>query len=141
MSEVTGDRLYALELRPQEFSLYGEAVRFQVRYAPVADDLGEPATEHPKVLILEAVVDVQGPDEQPMALTVLKIGWEATITTPTALPASDLVEHPAEVRLLLARIGDTVNDLARRAGLEALLGPDVIDGLVDAYLKVGQAPQ
>ena len=84
MSSITSDRLYALEIRPQELSLYGEAVSFQVRYAPVADDLEEERTEHPTVLVVEASVQVPHPehDDQTIDLEVLKIGWEATITTP-----------------------------------------------------------
>ena len=66
-----------------------------------------------------------------------KCGWEAQVTTATPVAAQDLVELPEEVPLLLGRIADTINDLARRARLPEPLGTDVVTQLVFRYRTRG----
>src|ERR1043165_3024622 len=126
-STIAGDRLYGISLRPQELAIYGEAVSFSLRYGPVVDDPSTEQTQHFKLLVLEVRADLQQGDAlargKPRKLQLLKCGWEIELTTPTACRTDALGEREDEVPLLMARIADTVNDLARRAGLEAPLGP------------------
>ena len=70
---------------------------------------------------------------KPRKLQLLKCGWEIELTTATACRGDALVERDDEVPLLLERIADTVNDLARRAALEAPLGPDLVADLLQRY--------
>ncbi len=132
------DRLYGITLRPQEMALYGDRLRISLHYAPMVDEPAEPTTVHFTLLVLEGVVVL--PDDAAefgeMAgseLNVLKIGWELEMSTPEPVRSQDLAEEPEEVPRLLGRIADTVNELARRAGLEAPFGPDVTNGLIARY--------
>jgi hypothetical protein len=139
---IGSDRLYGISMRPQELSLYGEKVTFSVRYSPIFDDENEETDRHYKLLVLEISADLgQGvstgsPGRQ---LQLLKCGWELELTTPTPCRVGSLAERDDEVPLLLGRIAETVNDLARRAGLEAPLGPDLVDDLVQRY-RADSAP-
>lgn len=132
------DRLYGIMLRPQEMALYGDRLRISLHYAPMCDDPTAPATAHFTLLVLEGVVAV--PDEAAefgelagQELQVLKVGWELELSTAESVAPQAMTEHPEEVPRLLDRIADTVNELARRAGLEAPFGPDVVRGLLSRY--------
>jgi len=132
------DRLYGITMRPQELALYGDRLRISLSYAPMFDEPGEPATTHFTLLVLEGVVvvpedAVELGDLAGTTLPVLKVGWELELSTPEPVLPTDLHEDPGEVPRLLERIADTVNELARRAGLEAPFGPDVVNGLVGRY--------
>jgi hypothetical protein len=134
---IAGDRLYGISLRPQELAIYGEAVSFALRYGPVVEDPSAELTQHFKLLVLEVHADLRQDDAlahgKPRKLQLLKCGWEIELTTPTACRTDALSERDDEAPLLIARIADTVNDLARRAGLEAPLGPDVVADLLQRY--------
>ena len=136
-STIAGDRLYGISMRPQELAIYGEAVSFALRYGPVVDDASAEATQHFKLLVLEIHADLRQDDAlahgKPRKLQLLKCGWELELRTVTACRTDSLVERDDEVPRLLTRIADTVNDLARRAGLEAPLGPDLITDLLQRY--------
>ncbi len=134
---LAGDRLYGISLRPQELAIYGEAVSFALRYGPVVDDPSAELTQHFKLLVLEVHADLNQDDAlahgKPRKLQLLKCGWELELTTEKACRTDALSERDDEVPRLLAHIADTVNDLARRAGLEAPLGPDLIADLLQRY--------
>jgi hypothetical protein len=134
---IAGDRLYGISLRPQELAIYGEAVSFSLRYGPVVEDPSSELTQHFKLLVLEVHADLNQDDAlahgKPRKLQLLKCGWEIELTTPNACRTDSLSERDDEVPTLLARIADTINDLARRAGLEAPLGPDLIEDLLQRY--------
>lgn len=134
---IAGDRLYGISLRPQELAIYGEAVSFSLRYGPVVEDPSSETTQHFKLLVLEVHADLNQDDAlahgKPRKLQLLKCGWEIEITTPLACRTDAIGERDDEVPLLLSRIADTVNELARRAGLEAPLGPDLIADLLQRY--------
>ena len=140
---LTSDRLYGVSYRPQELALYGEKVRFQLRSAAMFDDPEEITDTHFRLLVLEIHADLPADDElgrQGGSLQLLKIGWEATLSTATPQRVGTVGEVPGEVARLLDRIADTVNDLARRAGLEAPLGPEVITHLLTRYQLDGIGP-
>lgn len=124
-------------MRPQELALYGEKVHFGLRYSPIADRADELSDRHFKLLVLEVHADL--PSEDALAhgksrrLHLLKCGWEAELTTSVPARTDQLAELDDEVPRLLGRIADTVNELARRAGLEAPLGPDLVKDLVVSY--------
>lgn len=132
-----GDRLYGITMRPQELALYGEKVHFGLRYSPIADRPDEPGERHFKLLVLEVHAELPSEDAlahgKPRRLQLLKCGWEAELATAVPARVDQLVELDEEVPRLLARIADTVNELARRAGLEAPLGPDLVRDLVASY--------
>ena len=134
---IIADRLYGIEYRPQELALYGERVSFRVRCAAVFEDPAELTTTHYRLMVLEIHSEVPPDAELGRAggrLQLLKIGWELTLEVPTAEQVGSVPESPAEIARLLERIALTVNDLARRAGLEAPLGPDVVTQLQLDYL-------
>lgn len=136
-SSIAGDRLYGISMRPQELAIYGEAVSFSLRYGPVVEDPSAESTQHFKLLVLEVHADLKQDDAlahgKPRKLQLLKCGWEIELTTIGACRTDALGERDDEVPLLMERIADTVNDLARRAGLEAPLGPDLIADLLQRY--------
>jgi len=138
---VVGDRLYSISLRPQELALYGEHVNLNLRYSPIFDDADEAATRHFKLLVLEmeAEVPAEATGSTPRRLQLLKCGWEIELATTVPATVGSLGELRAEVPLLLGRIADTVNELARRARLEAPLTTTVIDDLVAEYRQAGAA--
>ncbi len=92
--------------------------------------------EHFKLLVLE--IEAETPADDPLGqsrgrLQLLKCGWELRLTTPSACTVGTTEELAEEVPLLLERIADTVNDLARRGGLEAPMGPELIADLLQRY--------
>jgi hypothetical protein len=133
---IQTDRLYGISYRPQELGLYGERVNFSLRCAPVFDDPDEVTATHYRLLVLEITADLPADDELGRGagpLQLLKIGWELTLLTAAPQQVGTVPEAPGELERLLGRIADTVNDLARRAGLEAPMGPDVVTQLVVDY--------
>jgi hypothetical protein len=137
---ISGDRLYGITMRPQELALYGERVSCEVRYSPIVDDEAAANERHFKLLVLEIEVALAGAAGMPeRRLQLLKCGWELELTSATPCRVAELAELEEEVPLLLARIADTVNELARRAGLEAPLGPELIADLVQRYRSSGTA--
>lgn len=134
---LAGDRLYGISLRPQELAIYGDAVSFALRYGPVVDDPAAELKQHFKLLVLEIHADLKQDDAlahgKPRKLQLLKCGWELELNTVTACRTAALSEQDTEVPRLLERIADTVNELARRAGLEAPLGPELVTDLLQRY--------
>ena len=141
MPKLVADRLYGVTLRPQELALYGERLHLSLHYAPMFDEADAAATQHFKLLVLEG--EVAFPEDQALGdmagrrVQVLKIGWELEVETDQPIRPVDLAEDPGEVPRLLDRIADTVNELARRAGLEAPFGPEVVQSLLDEYRRRG----
>ncbi|MHC5067392.1 MAG: hypothetical protein ACYTF0_02265 [Planctomycetota bacterium] len=138
LATIVGDRLYGISIRPQELALYGENVDFDLRFSPIFDDPDEAVTNHFKMMVLEVRCQVPANDELALpqrTLQLLKCGWELELETSLPCPTAQLVEASAEAEHLLERIADTVNELARRAGLEVPLGPELVArllaGLVD----------
>ena len=134
---LAGDRLYGITMRPQELALYGEKVHFGLRYSPITDQAEELSDRHFKLLVLEVHAELPSEDAlahgKPRRLQLLKCGWEAELATTVKVRTDQVAELDDEVPRLLARIADTVNELARRAGLEAPLGPDLVRDLVVSY--------
>ncbi len=134
---IAADRLYALDIRPQELAVYGERVRFDLRYAPIFDDPAEIAERHYKLLVLEILAPLSADDAKQRGgqreLALLKIGWELELTTAAPCRVGTLVDLDEELPLLLGRVADTINELARRAKLEAPLGPDLVRQLIADY--------
>lgn len=130
------DRLYGVSMRPHELALYGEQVRFNLRYSPIIDDPEESTSRHFKLMVLEMHCTV-GSDADPQIagrhLELVKCGWELELATPRPCPTAVLAELPEEVPYLLEQIADTVNELARRAGLEAPFGADLQERLLREY--------
>lgn len=145
VSLIDSDRLYGVEYRPQELALYGEQVRFRLRCAPVFDDPAELTDTHFRLMVLEITAQVptdltdsaQTSGAPTNELQLLKIGWELTLRTATAQQVGTLVEGIGEAARLLDRIAEAVNDLARRAGLDAPLGPEVVTHLLTTYRLEG----
>lgn len=141
---IVADRLYGITLRPQELALYGARVAFDLRYAPMADDADPPATSHFKLMVLEVVARLDPGDELARqgqsTLLVAKCGWELELASDQPCRGVDLAEAPGEAPLLLGRIADTVNDLARRAGVPQPLGPEVVTSLLLRYRTSGIGP-
>jgi hypothetical protein len=141
---LAADRLYGITMRPQELAWYGEAARFHLSYAAIYDDPLEVAGTHFKLLVVEITAPIAADDplraEHPgqESLQLLKCGWELELSVEPACQVGTLVEQPAEIARLLDRVADTVNDLARRAGLDAPLGPDVVTTLLHRY-RTGSA--
>jgi hypothetical protein len=131
---ISGDRLYGITMRPQELALYGERISCEVRYSGIVDDEAVASSRHYKLLVLEIEVSLPGATgASPRRLQLLKCGWELELTSASSCRVDELSELDEEVPLLLARIADTVNELARRAGLEAPLGPELVAELVQRY--------
>jgi hypothetical protein len=132
---IVADRLYALEIRPQELAVHGERVRFDLRYGAIFEDPSEVAERHFKLLVFEvrAPRPADAPAERDDELQLLKIGWELELAPAAPARVGTLPEAAEEVPLLLGRIADTVNELARRARLEAPLGPDLVRSLIADY--------
>ncbi len=133
---IVADRLYGIQLRPQELALYGEQVRIDLRYAPVFEDPDEVTATHYKLLVCEISAELPVDDalRRPAGqrLLLLKCGWELELAS-AECRVGTLPEAPEEMKLLLDRVADTVNELARRARLEAPLGPEVIERLLVDY--------
>jgi len=138
---IVADRLYGITMRPQELGMYGERVRFSLRYSPMFDDPAEITVNHFKVLVLE--VDAEMPATAGVRagqrLDLLKIGWELELVCDKPCVVGSLPELPEEMKRLLDRIADTVNELARRAGLEAPFTPEVMERLLADYRDSGKA--
>jgi hypothetical protein len=136
-ARIVADRLYGIQLRPQELALYGEQVRIDLRYAPVFEDPEERTATHYKLLVCEISATLPADDalRRPAGqrLLLLKCGWELELATEGERQVGSLAESPDEMKLLLDRIAETVNDLARRARLEAPLGPEVVERLLADY--------
>lgn len=135
---ISADRLYGISMRPHELAHYGEAVTFSLRYGSIFDDPAEETSAHFTLLVLEIhAAEGTGPEGQ--RLELLRCGWEMERTTVLPCRVDSVPELPSEVPLLLSRVADTVNELARRAGLEAPLGSTVIDRLLLQYQAGNQA--
>lgn len=142
---IVSDRLYGITLRPQELAIYGEKVSFSLRYSPIFDAPDEETSAHFKLLVLEVYADVAADDVlgqgRVRRLQLIKCGWEVELASPAPCRVGALQELPDEVPHLLARIADTVNDLARRAVLEAPLGPELVAELVERYRRQGSSDE
>ncbi len=137
---IEADRLYSLNYRPQELALHGENVRFHLRCAVVYDDPAEITVTHFRLAVLEISADLPADPDLGRAagpLLLLKIGWEIVVTTPSPQRVGTVPEAPGEAERLLNAMADTVNDLARRAGLDAPLGPEVVTQLLTSYRLEG----
>lgn len=127
---IVADRLYGISMRPHELALHGDAVSFTLRYGAIFDDEAETTTRHFTLLVLEIHAEVVlAPGAAPRRLELLRCGWELERATEAPCAVGSVAEQPEEVPRLMARIADTVNELARRAGLEAPLGPALVDRL------------
>jgi hypothetical protein len=134
---IVADRLYGISMRPQELALYGDKVSFTLRYSPVYEDEHEVTDTHFKLLVLEMSADLPPDDELGRAagstLQLVKCGWELELKSSAPCLVGTLEELPEEVPRLVGRIAETVNDLARRAKLEAPLGPELVTTLLHQY--------
>ncbi|MFW5845930.1 MAG: hypothetical protein ACOCXJ_06870, partial [Planctomycetota bacterium] len=99
--QLQEDVLYAVQLRPHEFDLHRDAVQWRLRYAPIFDDPPPESTDHYKVLVLEARVElppdlaagrVGSPD-----LELAKCGWQLHATTDQPVAADRVPEDADEV--------------------------------------------
>ena len=136
VARVVGNRLYGISMRPQELALYGESVRFDVRFGPVFDDPQELVTTHYKMLVLEISADAEANPELGLSarrIELLKCGWEIELETNSECSSADLdgSTERAELQYAMEQVADTVNELARRAGLETPLGAELVAHLVD----------
>lgn len=135
-ARLAADRLYALNLRPQEWDGLRGSTELALRYGPM-DDGAEATARHWTLLLVEGRARLPADDPlaaaNPDGLEVLRIGWEAELELPVALPPSALEEDPTEVPALLAKAAALVNACAASAGVDDLLGPDVIAGLLTRY--------
>lgn len=138
---IAADRLYSINLRPQELDLYGDALTFALRYAPMIDDPTEQHTTHFKLLVLDITAKISPEDRSAFggheSLQVAKCGWEVELTTADPAITATLVELPEELPLLLNHIANAINDLARRARIPEPLGTDVITQLIYQYRTKG----
>jgi len=66
-------------------------------------------------------------------LELLKCGWELELQTVAPCLVGTIEELPEEAPLLLGRIAETVNDLARRAKLEMPFTPELVATLLAEY--------
>ncbi len=128
---LAGDRLYSIAFRPQELAMFGGAVAIDVRYAAMADNGDPPATRHFRLLVVEVTAQVpasefgEAASDPPHDVQLLKIGWELELATTLPCPATGLGTSPEEAPLLAGRIADTVNDLAKRAGIDPPISTDL----------------
>ncbi len=134
---IVADRLYGITMRPQELALYGEKVAFNVRYSPIYEDADEITETHFKLLVFEISAELAPGDELAAdagkSLQLVKCGWELELKAPSACRVGTLVELPDEMPLLLGKVADAINDLARRAKLEAPMGPELVTTLLHQY--------
>ena len=137
---IVADRLYGITMRPQELGLYGDSVRFALRYSAMFDDPAEITVNHFKLLVLEVDAEVPTTAEvrAGQRLDLLKIGWELELACDVPCVVGSLPEQPEEMKRLLDRIADTVNELARRSGLEAPFTPEVMERLLKDYRISGK---
>jgi hypothetical protein len=70
-------------------------------------------------------------------ILLLKIGWELVVNTTDVVHVGTVAEAPGEAERMLNAIADTVNELSRRAGLDAPLGPEVVTQLLTSYRLEG----
>ncbi len=135
---IAGDRLYGVSLRPQELDLYRERAQIALRYRPIFDDPDELTTSHFKLLVLEITV-VLGPEDEvglegAGSLELAKCGWELELVSAAPCRVGSLPELEEELPLLLGRVADTINELARRAQLSAPpVGPERVQALLAEY--------
>ncbi|MDA3959221.1 MAG: hypothetical protein PF961_00400 [Planctomycetota bacterium] len=133
---MAADRLYGISMRPHELSLYGDRVLFDLRYSAIFDDADESTSSHFKLMVLEMACDVPADADPQVAgkrIELVKCGWELELETSRAWPSAQLPELPEELPYLIGKIAETVNDLARRAGLEAPFGAALQEKLVTDY--------
>jgi hypothetical protein len=137
---IVADRLYGITMRPQELALYGESVEFNLRYSAIYEREDEVTDTHFKLLVLEITAELPEDDElarQAGMLQLVKCGWELELKSPEPCKVGTLEELPEEMPRLLDRVAETVNELARRARLEAPLGPELVTTLVHRYRTHG----
>lgn len=131
-ARLAADRLYAISLRPQEWDAHRERAQLTLRYGPMAEG-DEPLARHWTLLVVEARVRLPGDDPlaagHPDGLEVCRVGWEAELELPVALPPAALEEDPGEVPALLAKAAELVNACAARAGIEPLLTAELVAAL------------
>lgn len=131
-ARLAADRLYALSLRPQEWDANRERASLTLRYGPLAEG-DDATTRHWALLLVEVRVRLAPGDqlaaENPDGIEVLRLGWEAELELPVALPPAALEEDPGEVPALLAKAAALVNDCAARAGVEPLLTAELLTAL------------
>lgn len=135
---LTADRLYGIQIRPQELALYGENAQFSLRYGITNEEPDQATVEHFKLVVLEITALAPADEDLGIAerqLDLLKCGWELEFSTPSPVMVGDLSEAESELEYALSQIADTVNELSRRAGLEAPLGAELIAELVNRYRK------
>jgi hypothetical protein len=131
------DVLYAVHLRPHEFDLHRDEVRWRMRYAPIFDDPVPETSEHFKVLVLEARVELP-PDlvaghGGASDLELAKCGWQLHTATEAPIPADQVPENPDEVARLLVKIERVLNGLAKDAGVDEVLPASVAERLLADY--------
>jgi hypothetical protein len=134
--KIVSDRLYGITMRPQELALYGEQVEFNLRYSAIFDREDEVTDKHFKLLVLEIVAELPADDElgrEAGALLLVKCGWELELSTAEPCRVGTLDELTEELPRLLDRVAETINELARRARLEAPLGPELVTTLLHRY--------
>ena len=131
---LAADRLYALSIRPQEWDGLREHAQLALRWGPLADDPAMPARRHWFLLVVECRVTLPAGD--PLAaqhrdgLEVLRCGWEAELELPVDLPATAVETDGGMVEGLLGKIADTVNTVAKQAGVGELLTAEIRAALV-----------
>lgn len=132
-ARLAADRLYALSLRPQEWDANRERATLSLRYGPLAEG-DDASVRHWTLLLVEARVRLEAGDplagQNPDGIEVLRLGWEAELELPLALPPAALEEDPAEVPALLAKAAALVNDCAARAGIAELLSAELLTALL-----------
>jgi len=134
---IVADSLYSLSFRPQELSLYAEKVAIGLRYGAIFDEHSEFSEHHYKLLVIEFSVTLEPDDALAEGiigpLELLKCGWELELQTVAPCLVGTIEELPEEAPLLLGRIAETVNDLARRAKLEMPFTPELVATLLAEY--------
>ncbi|MBA3710079.1 MAG: hypothetical protein H0W83_14815 [Planctomycetes bacterium] len=133
---IVADRLYGISMRPQELALYGEKVAFDLRYSPIYEQDDEVTDTHFKLLVFEISADLPADDElgkQTKRIQLVKCGWELELKTTAPCRVGSLEELPEEMPRLLGKVAETINELARRARLEAPIGPELVTTLLHQY--------
>lgn len=142
---IASDRLYGIEFRPQEFDLYADALRFDLRSALMADDEAAVADRHWRLTILEAVAEIPAEDGlsagKARTLRVLRCGWEVELVPAVPCAARDVGDDTAATALAVDRIAAVVNDLAQRAGFTGVpLGPEAVTTLLHRFRTGAHTP-
>jgi len=141
---IVSESLYSLSFRPQELSLYAEKVAIGLRYGSIFDEESEFSQRHFKLLVIEFTVTLDADDALAAGVTgpleLLKCGWELELQTVAPCLVGTVEELPEEASLLIGRISETVNDLARRAKLETPFTPELVASLLAEYRARTAAP-